>query len=692
MTAAEPGNAADSIRHWLWCGLAAGFLLGLIEGTERAITLRPFLPGMFEPIALWVVSVGFVMLAGAAAGAVVALVAGGLQLPMLRRPGAAGLAGRVLIGTACGAAAGGWVLLALTLTSRFDRILDRSGAFAIACAVTGGLVAPLLAAIGRRWFAAPRGAPARVLGYMLLPMIALLYVVNLLFAPQSSVGVHVVLDTCVLLGAVCSIRLLTAAPRRGRLLRAWAALALLLMATHFVMEASPRIASLAKTRGSTSRRAIRATAWLLDFDRDGLAPRWLTAGWDTSPFDPLEPRDWVRRLAGLPLAHAPSPALEAAPDRQPPRAPIRRILLVTIDALRADAARGDRPSPLGAVRPATPVLDSLAARSAAFAAAYAPSAGTEDTFTSLFSDAALPGVIDRDPPHGWLADRIAAAGYRRAAFVDYASFARAAWGWPRIELRPAGEPAMGDSAVDALLHANAFVWVHWMPLHAKVLSPLSAQSYFAEPQRRRYAEGLAQVDTLLGRMLARLRASGMAESTLVVLSADHGEELGGHGHYHHNLSLYEPAVRVPLWISGPGVIPGDRPDIVPQRDLYPTLIEAAGLDAGTSPSRSLWPALADPAHRMAEAPVYLFLPQRGFSRGHSWISAMRGQAALVDPVAGRKVIYGIGRERFEAFDLAADPGERVNLWGTRTAWVPVMAAALDSALDANLRPPPVATP
>jgi arylsulfatase A-like enzyme len=355
--------------------------------------------------------------------------------------------------------------------------------------------------------------------------------------------------------------------------------------------------------------------------------------------------------------------------------------------LRADAARGDRPTPLGAPRPPTPTLDSLATRSATLAAAYSPSSGTFDTFASLFGDAALPGLIDVEPPSGWLAQRVAGAGYRVSAFVDY-PFAPRGWGWPRIESHPSGDPRMADAAIDSLARGNsAFVWIHWMPLHAQVLSPLSAQAYSAARQRQRYARGLAGVDALLARMLARLRESGLAESTLVLLSADHGEELGEHGHYHHNLSLYEPAVRVPLWISGPGVVPGERPDVVPQRDLVPTLLEAAGLDAGGSPSRSLWPALADPSYRVARSLIYLFLPQRGFSRKHSRVPAARGQAALVDPAAGRKVIFDLGRERIEAYDLEADPLERVNLAGAGLTWVRAMEAALDSALAANARPP-----
>ena len=688
------------VRRWLWCGFAAGGLLGLIEATERAITLRPFLPGAFEPAGLWVVVLGFVLLVGVAAGTVAAAIAAAARL-LAGQPGARGVAGRALVGLVTGALAAGWLLLALTLTMRFDRILDRGALLVAGAALAGALAAPLLAWVSRRVFAHAGRGPALAGGGALIAALPVLYAVNMLFAPQSSVGVHVVLDTATVFAGIFAFRLLDPAHGRIRLARSWLALALLLGAAHLVLDASPRIASLAKTRGSTSRRAIQATAWLLDFDRDGFAPRWLTAGWDTAPFDPREPRRWLRlnpsRAGGPSVGEGPVAGGADSATAAPPR--IRRLLLITIDALRADAARGGRTTPLGALRPPTPSLDSLAAHSATFTAAYSPSSGTGDTFASLFADASLPGLLGHARRLDWLPRRLADAGYRPFAFVDY-PFARSAWGWPHIDTRPGGDPTMAQDAIDALMSddAPAVVWVHWMPLHAQVLSPLSPQAYFAGSQRRRYADGLTDVDALLGRMLGRLRASGRADSTLVVLSADHGEELGEHGHYHHNLSLYEPAVRVPLWISGPGVVPGERPDVVPQRDLVPTLLEAAGLDTGGSPSRSLWPVLTDPSHRMPRSPIYLFLPQRGFSQKHSPIRAERGQAALVDAAAGRKVIFDLGRERIEAYDLLADPLERVNLAGTDLRWVSAMATALDSALIANARPPkraaavPAATP
>lgn len=686
-------HTRGDMRHWLWCGCAGGFLLGVLEATERAITLRPFLPGAFEPLGLWIVITGFVTLAGTAAGAIAALVSGAGALMAAGWPGGARAARRALIGLVSAAVAAAWLLMSLTLTTRFDRVLDRGPILVAAAGIAGAIAAPILVALSQRWLGGPPRWPARAVGMLLLVAVPVLFTMNLLFAPQSSVGIHVVLDTLTLFVALFAVKLL--GPRAGHAgaARVAIALAVLLVATHFVMDASPRIASIVKTRGSTSRRAIRATAWVLDVDRDGLAPRWLTAGWDSAPFDPHEPARWVARMRPAPEpegsgAPAPPPASEPAPTA---RRPLPRILFVTLDALRVDCSRGDRPTPLGALRPSTPTLDSLAAACAVFAAAYSPASGTEDTFTSLFADAAQPGLIGHAPPAGWLPARLGSCGYRLTAYMDFAGMEASSWGWPRVLGWPPGDPAMGDAAIDSLTAGGpAFAWVHWMPLHAQVLSPLSPQAYFAESQRRRYASGLAEVDALLGRMLARLRASGLAESTLVIVSADHGEELGGHGHFHHNLTLYEPAVRVPLWVSGPGVVPGERPFVVPQRDLYPTLIEAAGLDAGGSPSRTLWPALRDSALRMPQDPIYLFLPQRGFSRRHSWIPTVRGQAALVDPVAGRKVMLDLGRERVEAYDLMADPRERVNLAGEGLPWIAAMRAALDSALTVNARPPSAA--
>jgi len=110
-------------------------------------------------------------------------------------------------------------------------------------------------------------------------------------------------------------------------------------------------------------------------------------------------------------------------------------------------------------------------------------------------------------------------------------------------------------------------------------------------------------------------------------------------------------------------------------DVYPTLLQAAGVDPRPTPARSLWPVLngADPPARAH----YAFLPQRGFStRFAKWARPEHGQAALIDPESGHKVILRLRSETWEAYDLHRDPGERDNLAGDGLAWADSMLAAL----------------
>ena len=99
------------------------------------------------------------------------------------------------------------------------------------------------------------------------------------------------------------------------------------------------------------------------------------------------------------------------------------------------------------------------------------------------------------------------------------------------------------------------------------------------------------IDVQVGRMLRSLRESGQHENTIVVFSTDHGEMLGDHGIYLKGPYFYEPAVRVPLIVSFPGVVqPGRRiDDLVELVDLAPTLLDAAQLPRQEGmQGRSIW--------------------------------------------------------------------------------------------------------
>ena len=105
------------------------------------------------------------------------------------------------------------------------------------------------------------------------------------------------------------------------------------------------------------------------------------------------------------------------------------------------------------------------------------------------------------------------------------------------------------------------------------------------------------IDEQVGRLLEALEATGQLENTIVIFTSDHGELLGDHGLYLKGPFFYEPSIRVPLIVAGPGVRSGARsPALVELADLAPTLLDAAGLERHPGmQSRSLWPLLSGQA-------------------------------------------------------------------------------------------------
>ncbi|MFX5294949.1 sulfatase-like hydrolase/transferase, partial [Acinetobacter baumannii] len=84
------------------------------------------------------------------------------------------------------------------------------------------------------------------------------------------------------------------------------------------------------------------------------------------------------------------------------------------------------------------------------------------------------------------------------------------------------------------------------------------------------------VDDKLGRLIGALRATGLADDTVVILTSDHGEMLGERGAWY-KMSFLEGAARVPLVVSAPGQFAARRVGAaVSLVDLLPTLVEIAG--------------------------------------------------------------------------------------------------------------------
>jgi arylsulfatase A-like enzyme len=104
-----------------------------------------------------------------------------------------------------------------------------------------------------------------------------------------------------------------------------------------------------------------------------------------------------------------------------------------------------------------------------------------------------------------------------------------------------------------------------------------------------YDGAIAYLDDQLGRLFAELESRHLLDSTVVLVSADHGEEFGEHGVFDHGNSLYRPSVQVPLLVVYPPAVPAGRiiSDPVTLRDVAATLADLAGVPQGTLPGTSL---------------------------------------------------------------------------------------------------------
>ncbi|NNE42864.1 MAG: sulfatase-like hydrolase/transferase, partial [Gemmatimonadetes bacterium] len=174
--------------------------------------------------------------------------------------------------------------------------------------------------------------------------------------------------------------------------------------------------------------------------------------------------------------------------------------------------------------------------------------------------------------------------------------------------------------------------------------------------------------------------------TLWVVTGDHGEELYERNRYvSHSASIYDGVLRAPLLFVWPGRIPAGawRSDLAEAVDIAPTVLRLCGVDAPASfhgrdlgPERGDFAEGADAEAAVADAAV-AELEDRVLSLRTSryrYVSNPDGFHFPLsdDPAAAR---YVIARE--ELYDLEADPGERINIAGSR----PDVAARFREAAD-----------
>lgn len=227
-----------------------------------------------------------------------------------------------------------------------------------------------------------------------------------------------------------------------------------------------------------------------------------------------------------------------------------------------------------------------------------------------------------------------------------------------------------------------FALLNFFDAHAPYKAQAPFDTLFArEGLAGAYDGAIATIDRQLGRMLDELRARGVLDRTIVIITADHGELLGEHGLEHGN-SLYMHLLHVPLVIRAPSRVPAGVHvrQTVSLRDLAATVLDLVGSRSDNGPQvggrslRGLWDSTAMKGPSPALAALTVVSPERG-TDGPNW-----DLYSLVDD----SLHYIRNREGKELlFDPRTDPDE----WNTLTGTVAGRAlnAAMRARMDSALR-------
>jgi len=377
---------------------------------------------------------------------------------------------------------------------------------------------------------------------------------------------------------------------------------------------------------------------------------------------------------------------QTGPADSGPALPEADVLLVTIDTLRADALGF-----AGNAEAETPLLDRLAAAGRVFDDAHAHNVVTLPSHANILTGT-YPyqhGVRDNSGfvlPESvpTLAALLKEAGYATGAFVA-AYPLDSKFGLDRgfdtyDDSFPRGSnpdefvvaERRGDQVVAPALAwwnqrrgQRRFLWVHLYDPHAGYAPP---EPFASRHRDNLYLGEVAAADSFLAPLLSPL-LDGREPPALVIVTSDHGEALGEHGEQTHGLFAYEPTLKVPLVVWGPGVTPARDGRPARHIDIAPTILQALGLTVPAAlAGRSL---LADP---VAGETTYFEALSTNLNRG--W-APLRG--LLKD---GKK---WIDLPLPELYDLPTDPGERANLVAEERR----VGAALRQALPAeSVWPPP----
>lgn len=378
----------------------------------------------------------------------------------------------------------------------------------------------------------------------------------------------------------------------------------------------------------------------------------------------------------------------------------RNVIIISIDTLRADHL-----SCYGYERKTSPQIDAFASKGVLF----------ENTMTQIpLTNPAFVVMMTSTYPHSTgttrnglplkegpdtLAEILGAEGYETTAILSNwplkahlsglqrgfdhydDDFFKRRWGLFKSERNAEG---VADKTIEWLENRPAgkfFLWTHFSDPHAPYISHDEFISRWKSGDKTtsRYDSEIAYTDVHIGRLLKRIEGLGLTDDSLVLLLADHGESLGEHDYTGHGRRVFDPSMRIPLILSGPGIPSNSRSEIPAQMlDVAPTILNYLGIERPDHMEGRDLLTLISEGTGHTDLKVYFETYKGAVPNMPGMKTILNGRNPLHMGLKfrSRKVIYTPEEDTWKLYDLAGDPGELNDLAETEGEVLEALAGDL----------------
>ncbi len=364
------------------------------------------------------------------------------------------------------------------------------------------------------------------------------------------------------------------------------------------------------------------------------------------------------------------------------------ILLISIDTLRADHI-----SSYSHYRKTTPNIDKLADKGILFENAYSQGPWTYPSMASMHTSL-YPSQVSIfnlntsiHSAHTTLAEYMKNNFYNTHAIISNIVVGKArgfSQGFDIFDQDPTGNandltsPLVTDRAIEYLTEVKGdkfFLWLHYMDPHHKYvhhpeynysegysgsLGDILNTGYLTKQKENLdeedliyvkdiYDEEISFTDHHIGLVLNKLSELGLSDNTIVIITADHGEEFMERNNFGHGQSLYQELIHVPLIIYVPSdkeIEPKRVKSSVEVRSIARTILDLCGIRGSRIQGKNLLIIAED------EPESYAFSQKLRKPSNSLETIIMENWKLIINPHLGS----------YELYDMESDPGEQKNLF------------------------------